>query len=114
MPDYIPRRRWSRQPVTVDCRIEGISARASLRVSELSFGGGYVDTVAVFSPGSPVTVVMVLDGEEAAVSGRVVYTHPGMGFGFAFNLEDTLEPSRQRIVEFLKQQGGSAEPTDGG
>jgi hypothetical protein len=102
---YAQRRRWPRQAVIVECHIEGVSGRASIRVSELSMGGGYVDTSADFTAGMPVRLMMVLDGREATVSGRVVYTHPGMGFGFAFDLEETPEPSRQRIVEFLQRSG---------
>jgi hypothetical protein len=102
---YTHRRRWPRQSVTLECRIEGVSGRASIRLSELSFGGGYVDTSADFSAGMPVRLVMVLDGNEANVSGRVVYTHPGMGFGFAFDLEETPKPSRQWITDFLQRNG---------
>ena len=102
---YTHRRRWPRQPVTVECHIEGVSGRASIRLSELSWGGGYVDTSADFTAGSPVRLVMILDGNEATVSGRVVYTHPGMGFGFAFDLEEIPEPSRQWITAFLQRHG---------
>jgi Tfp pilus assembly protein PilZ len=106
MDEYTPRRRWPRQPVTLECHIEGVSDRASIRLSELSFGGGYVDTSADYSVGMPVRLAMVLDGgNQATVSGRVIYTHPRMGFGFAFDLEETPDPSRQWITEFLQRQG---------
>jgi hypothetical protein len=100
---YSPRRRWPRLPVVVECRIEGVFT--SLRLSELSFGGGYVDTTAILSVGDPVSLVMILDGEEATVSGRVVYTHAAMGFGFAFDHDQLREPSRTRITKFLKRNG---------
>ena len=100
---YTPRRRWPRLPVAVDCRMEGVFT--TLRLSELSFGGGYVDTTAVLSAGDPVSLVMVLDGEDATVSGRIIYTHTAMGFGFAFHLNELPEPSRTRIAAFLKRNG---------
>jgi hypothetical protein len=71
----------------------------------LSFGGGYVDTTAVLSAGDPVSLVMILDGEEATVTGRIIYTHTAMGFGFAFDLTELPEPSRTRITTFLKRNG---------
>ena len=100
---YSRRRRWPRLPVTVECHIDGVST--TLRLSELSFGGGYVDTTAVLSAGDPVRLVLVLDGEEATVSGRIIYTHTAMGFGFAFDLSELPEPSRTRIATFLKRNG---------
>ena len=100
---YTPRRRWPRLPVAVECHIEGVST--TLRLSELSLGGGYVDTTAVLSAGDPVSLVLVLDGEEATVSGRIIYTHTAMGFGFAFDLNELPEPSQHRIREFLKRNG---------
>lgn len=103
---YTPRRRWPRLPVVVECRIEGVST--PVRLSELSFGGGYVDTTAILSAGDPVSLVMILDGEEATVSGRIIYTHTAMGFGFAFALDELPEPSRTRIAAFLKRHGISA------
>ena len=100
---YSPRRRWPRLPVAVECHIEGVST--TLRLSELSFGGGYVDTTAILNAGEPVSLLLILDGEEATVSGRVVYTHTAMGFGFAFDLNELPEPSRTRIATFLKRNG---------
>jgi hypothetical protein len=109
MASYTHRRRWPRLPVAVECHIEGVST--TLRLSELSFGGGYVDTTAILSAGDPVSLVMILDGEEATVSGRIIYTHTAMGFGMAFDLNEIPEPSRTRITAFLKRNGISE--TDG-
>jgi hypothetical protein len=110
MPEpYTSRRRWPRLPVAVECRIEGVST--PLRLSELSFGGGYVDTTAILTAGDRVSLVLIIDGEEATVSGPIIYTHPAMGFGFAFDLDELPEPSRTRIATFLKKSGVSE--TDG-
>ena len=76
-----------------------------MRVTDLSFGGGHVETPAIFIPGDPVSIVMVLDGEEATVSGTVVYTHPGMGFGVEFDLAAGPASSQERIARFLKTRG---------
>ena len=76
-----------------------------MRVTDLSFGGGHVETPAIFIPGDPVSVVMILDGEEVTVSGTVVYTHAGMGFGFEFDLAASPASSQERIARFLKARG---------
>ena len=106
---YTPRRRWPRLPVVVECRIEGVSM--PLRLSELSFGGGYVDSTAILNAGDQMSLVMILDGEDVTVAGQIVYTHPAMGFGFAFDFAELPETSRTRIAAFLKRNGFSE--TDG-
>ena len=107
---YTPRRRWPRLPVVVECRIEGVST--PVRLSELSFGGGYVDTTATLIAGDQVRLALMLDGEEATVSGRIIYTHTAMGFGFGFDLKELPEPSRTRIAEFLKRNGVAETDTE--
>ena len=98
---YEHRRRWPRRPVSVECRIDGVSSRASVRLSELSPGGAYVDTSARFSPGDSVTVVVVLDGVDTTIHGRVIYTHAGMGFGMSFDVNRMPPDTCQRIEGFL-------------
>lgn len=105
---HVHRRRWPRQAVRVECQIEGISSRASIRLSDLSLGGGYVDTTANLAVGNPVRLVMILEGIETPVIGHVVYTHRGMGFGLSFDSQQMPQETRDRIAEFLKQRGGGA------
>ena len=56
-----------------------------MRMSELGMGGCYVDTRMLFAVGMPVTVHSTLGGSEVTMSGRIVYTQPGFGFGVAFD-----------------------------
>ena len=81
---YDPPRRYARLPVSIDCAVEGASGRASMRVSELSIGGGYVDTIIQFSEGSPVSIRAALPAGDVVLTGRVIYAQPGYGFGVAF------------------------------
>ena len=37
------RRRAERRPIVAECRIEGLSSRADMRLTDLSLNGGYVD-----------------------------------------------------------------------
>jgi hypothetical protein len=102
MPDeYDPPRRYARLPVSIDCAIEGASGRASMRVSELSLGGCYVDTRIQFAEGSPVSIRAALPGGEVLLTGRVIYAQPGFGFGVAF--DDLADSTRQQLEAFFDQ-----------
>ena len=104
MAEFTSRRRWPRHAVTIECRIDGLSNRASIRLIDLSLGGGYVDTSAVFAVGDPVSLVAVVEGVEMALRGRVVHVNPGMGFALAFDGDQMSEETHQR----LKQLFGTA------
>jgi hypothetical protein len=96
----VERRRVDRRVVVAECRIEGLSSRASIRVTDLSIHGGYVDTNAHCRPGDRVELTMLLDGHEVSVAGRVIHAQAGVGFGFAINTDDSPESARQRIADF--------------
>jgi hypothetical protein len=97
---YDPPRRYARLPVSIDCAIEGASGRASMRVSELSLGGCYVDTRIQFAEGSPVTVRAALPAGEVILTGRVIYAQPGFGFGVAF--DELAGSTREQMESFLR------------
>ena len=90
------KRRFPRQPVSIDCQVEGSSGRASMRVSELSLGGCYVDTRMEFTPGTPVTIRAAFPGGESVLTGRVIYMQAGYGFGVAF---DELPAETRQMIE---------------
>lgn len=99
MPDHDPRRRYHRLPVSLDCQVEDASGHASLRVSELSLGGCYVDTRMQFGVGAPITIRTAFPTGEAVFTGHVVYEQAGYGFGVAF---DALSDStREQLENFL-------------
>ena len=99
MPDHDPQRRYPRLPVSIDCQVEGASGHASLRVSELSLGGCYVDTRMQFGVDTPMTIRAAFPTGEAVFTGRVIYEQAGYGFGVAF---DALSDStREQLENFL-------------
>ena len=100
--EHATRRRWPRYAVLVPCRIEGISNRSSLRLTELSIGGGYVDANTPLRVGDPIALVMDLDGTELTVQARVLYLIARTGFGFAFELLDRAEEASMGIERFLR------------
>jgi hypothetical protein len=104
---YPERRRWPRYSVIVECYIDGLSARAAVRLTELGMGGGYVDTKSPFAPGDPIGLVLILEGVEIAAKGQVVYVHAHSGFGFAFDRTDMALSTQKQIEDFLKRRGTS-------
>jgi hypothetical protein len=73
-------------------------------MSELSIGGCYVDTRTQFSEGTAITITAMFPGADLVLSGKVLYTQQGYGFGVGFDpLPDT---TRQQLEEFLKQAAG--------
>lgn len=96
---WTPPRRYPRSPVSIECQLEGVSAGASLRLSELSVGGCYVDTRTDFRPGERVTITAAFPSAELEFRGTILYVHSGYGFGVAF---DTLAPNtREQLEKFL-------------
>ncbi len=73
-----------------------------MRLHDLSLGGAYVNTTAIFKPGDPVTLVAMLGGTETPLHGRVVYSHVGMGFGLSFHVNEMAEDTRRRIQELVE------------
>ena len=75
-------------------------------MTDLSPGGCYVDTSMQFSAGAYITLYAVLGGSEVALPGRVVPIKSGSGFGFALDLDQIDEASRQRLEAFIKEKSG--------
>ena len=79
------RRRQERFPIIVDCRIEGISGGAAMRVTDISLGGCYIDTAIPFPDGANITVSVTLGETEVALRGRIIHTQPNHGFAIELN-----------------------------
>ena len=54
------------------------------RISDISMGGCYVDTIATFREGEPVTFFLVQSGGRIKFTGEVSYVLEGFGFGVRF------------------------------
>ena len=100
MTEYNPPRRYPRLPVSVDCQVEGASGHASMRVSELSLGGCYVDTRMQFGADAPITIRALLPTGDVVFTGRVRYEQPGYGCGVAF--DPLSDEARERLEAFLQ------------
>ena len=103
--EYPEKRRHPRLPVLVDCRVDGASGRAEMRLTDLSPVGCYIDTSIVFPPHTRVTLSFKLGDSDYALAGRVV-PMPTAGFGFGVEFVDLDEATRQRLEAYIRQAGG--------
>ena len=97
------RRKHARRAVIIPCRIAGASERASFRLTDLTIGGGFVDTAVPMSLGATITLYATLSVSEVQLTGRVSHVHPGRGFGFSIEFDQLPEETRQRLAEYLRE-----------
>lgn len=98
--------------VCITARWQGSPANQSVRISDLSKGGCYVDTIVGVTVGEAISLeLLVPDGSWFGLQGVVAYHYPGLGFGIRFvNLN---EKQRQQISLLLgKQQPSLPESAD--
>lgn len=83
------------QSVILDCS----SGRREVRISDLSVGGCYVDSISGVVPGEIVGLKFILMHDRTVdISGTVAYVHDGIGFGVEFN---SLTPEQLTVLEQL-------------
>jgi Tfp pilus assembly protein PilZ len=79
-----------------------LSGRRQARISDLSVGGCFVDSIVDVREGEEVEVELKLpSGEKLPLLGRVAYVLPGNGFGVAFV---NVPEERQKILDDLVGQ----------
>jgi hypothetical protein len=91
-------RQHPRLPVSLECHLVGTSGRMTVRISNLSLAGCYVDTATEIALGSVAIVTVGVRGEVVTLSGVVTHTPPGLGFGMQF---DSLSEKTHRQIEAL-------------
>lgn len=79
------RREEERKNVSLEVRWEGGSGRHPARVSDLSLGGCYLDTLGQAEVGEVISVeIKMPSGEWLSLRGSVAFYHPGLGFSLCF------------------------------
>ena len=98
------RRKAERIPVVLEARWEGSTTPG--RVTDLSMGGCFLDTIGQAKPGDTVIVKIQLpDGKVLTVSGIASYFQIHTGFGIQFT--DLSEEQWALLAELLASQGSS-------
>lgn len=72
-------------------------------LSDISSGGGYVETTEPFPAGTVVTIVVRTHELKLCVAGKVQSMHPGFGMGIQFNL--ATDEERAQVQELIAQAG---------
>lgn len=87
--------------VILDCS----SGKREVRMTDLSIGGCYVDSIAGVGPEEVVGLRLILpNGRSEDLSGTVVYVHEGIGFGVQFN--DMTREQRTVLEQLIALNGG--------
>jgi hypothetical protein len=81
------------------------SGNRDARVSDLSLGGCFVDTIQEVDEGETIRFELKLhSGLWLKLQGRIVYSMPGIGFGIRF--ENLSEEQIAMIEETIELHGG--------
>lgn len=79
------RREEERVPVSLEVAWEGGSGQHQARISDISLGGCYLDTIGTAAPGEIISVTIKLpDGDLLKLRGEVAYHLPNLGFSVCF------------------------------
>ena len=91
-------RKDDRFPYLKEVELEFASGRRSARISDISLGGCYIDTIAQVAVGEPLALVISSsNGDSMEFKGRVAYVLENFGFGVEFT--DVSDPQRQFLGE---------------
>jgi len=103
------RRSEKRWDVSLDALWDGKSGNYTARITDLSDGGCYIDSLGDVTMGELVNLKLQLPGGEwLALSGEVAHHTPPVGFGIRFLelSEDQLRKLRA-FIEYLKDPTGA-------
>ena len=93
-------RKHERVPILTEIVLESASGKRDARISDLSMGGCFVDTIITARVGEPVALKMTLPpGYILDVKGTIAYILDGTGFGVSFT--DLSEIAVKSIEQFL-------------
>ncbi len=85
MPGDADKRNQERRDFSGDVIMEFTSGRREARISDISMGGCYVDSIASVVEGETIGLVITSSfGKSLRFTGEVAYLLPGMGFGVRF------------------------------
>ena len=93
-------RKHDRVTIFTEIVLNSASGNRDARISDLSAGGCFVDTIVTARVGEEVSLKMTLPpGDVIEVTGNVAYVFDGTGFGVSFtSLSDS---ARKSIEEFV-------------
>jgi len=108
------RRSTPRLTVSLDAVWNGADGNHPARITDLSLGGCYLDTVGETMTGEVVCFrVALLDGDWLYLEGEVRHHTPKMGFGVRFlELEQQQEEKIEALLRGARESGNERVPID--
>lgn len=98
------RRKAERVPLMLELRWQSLSGRHTARISDMSMGGCYVETMAQVTMGEVIRFeVQLPTGRWLPLVGEVVYHLPAMGFGVQFkSMTETQREMLGNLLDYMK------------
>lgn len=79
-----PERQQDRVSYVVEIILDSSAGRRSSRISDLSMGGCYVESIATYRVGEELAFELRSNGTELRFTGEIAYILEGFGFGLKF------------------------------
>ena len=99
-------RKHDRTSISLDVTLEFTSGTRTARVSDLSVGGCFVDTIVPVNVGEFVRIrIRLSDDQWEQMVGEVAYILPGFGFGLSF--AGISEEQKWRLSDVIVANGGT-------
>ncbi|HXT70373.1 MAG TPA: PilZ domain-containing protein [Vicinamibacterales bacterium] len=92
------KRKYPRFAKPLEARWQGASGGTQCFVGDISWGGCFVQTVAMPAVGESTLIDVMIAGREARLSGSVVYTMASIGFAIQF---DPLTDEQKDVLKEL-------------
>jgi hypothetical protein len=86
-------------PLLLDVQWESLSGKHSARITDISRGGCYIESIGQVTVGETIRFKVQLPrGRSLSLGGKVSYHHPNLGFGVCF---DELTELDQNVLAQL-------------
>jgi len=79
-----PERKQTRVQYVVEIVLDSSAGRRSSRISDLSMGGCYVESISTYRVGEELAFELKSNGKTLRFTGEVAYVLEGFGFGLKF------------------------------
>ena len=98
-------RKEDRYSYLTEVEFEFASGKNSARISDISSGGCYIDTIAQLPVGESIALhISATDGQSMRFVGKVAYILDGFGFGVEFT--DLTDEHRAFLAKLLASASG--------
>jgi hypothetical protein len=97
-------REQERVTYLIEIVLECASGRREARISDLSPGGCYIDSIVAVQEGEPVSFSLSAPSGEMLFTGETVYVLSGNGFGVKFT--DLTDERKAFLDQVIKTHGG--------